>query len=316
MVDTAMWTDRRVRSSALAARAVLSFLMSGPIRTAVPGLVAIGPAGLAEALAVTSEAVVEALTELTDKGLLEVDTEAPLVRVVDGVRWDGAPNPKIVRAWTRLVSDLPPSPLVGRHLASMRAAAAVTCPPELVSEVFGGMAAREPNGSADIDTPSLPYPNPIDRPSEVGPRARAPSASASAPSSASATAPTTTPAADADEGVVAVFEHWSSTLWKRFHDVAPKLTDGRRKKIRSRLGEGYTVEQLKAAIDAVTRSPHHMGENDQGKAWIEIDLVFRNAEKVDGWLTKPVTPIRMNGRNGPLQSREGAPDLEALYGVK
>ena len=77
--------------------------------------------------------------------------------------------------------------------------------------------------------------------------------------------------------VVEVFEHWRETL----KHPRTKLTADRRGKIRARLKEGATVADLKAAIDGCASSSHHMGENDAGKVYDSIGLIFRNAEKVD-----------------------------------
>jgi hypothetical protein len=87
-----------------------------------------------------------------------------------------------------------------------------------------------------------------------------------------------------------VFAFWQTHL---DHPQA-KLTVERHKFIGSRLGEGYSVDDLKAAIRGCKNSPHHMGRNDHGKIYDGIDLIFRNGSKVEqfiGYLkTVPKTP--------------------------
>ena len=89
-----------------------------------------------------------------------------------------------------------------------------------------------------------------------------------------------------------VFDHWKSTL----NHPKTKLGSDRVIKIRSRLREGFTVEELKQAIDGCAASPHHMGDNDRGpdgngKVFDSIGLIFAGSDSVDrfkGYMnTKP-----------------------------
>lgn len=73
-----------------------------------------------------------------------------------------------------------------------------------------------------------------------------------------------------------VFEHWRN----RLHPKA-KSTADRRRKIQARLSEGYTVEQLKRAVDGCAKSAWHREHGHTG-----IGLIFRNAEKVDAFLQR------------------------------
>jgi hypothetical protein len=61
-----------------------------------------------------------------------------------------------------------------------------------------------------------------------------------------------------------------------------KLTPKRVQKIKARLQEGFTVAQLSAAIQAVLHNPWNMGENPQGRRYIELDdHVFRSYEQTE-----------------------------------
>jgi hypothetical protein len=74
-----------------------------------------------------------------------------------------------------------------------------------------------------------------------------------------------------------VFAHWQ----ERLGHSESKFTEDRKQKILARLGEGSSVERLKQAIDGCASSKYHMGENDQGRRYDSIELIFRNAGKVD-----------------------------------
>jgi biotin operon repressor len=88
---------------------------------------------------------------------------------------------------------------------------------------------------------------------------------------------------ETDSKIQEVWSHWEN----HFRDLYPrmKLTDKRKKAIRARL-RSFSVEELKTAIDNISKSPFHRGENEQGQPFAEIERNFRNDEKVEWWLAK------------------------------
>lgn len=83
-----------------------------------------------------------------------------------------------------------------------------------------------------------------------------------------------------------VFEHWQRVM---AHPTA-KFTKERRAKVKARLSEGYTVEQLKAAVDGCRASPHHRGQNDAGAVYDDLELICRNGGKVESFVAKQPVP--------------------------
>jgi hypothetical protein len=181
-----MHTDPRVRRCSLEARYVLAWLMGGPARSSLPGLVAIGPAGLGEAIGINADRVHGLLAELEREGLVQVDATAPLMCVPDSVHWDGKPNPKVLKAWGRLLGDLPTSPLIAGHVAKLVVVALASCPEAEVAATLEPFA----NSSAALDSAPIAHRKPTDRGVQSGLPSRARAASSSAPSSASAEAST------------------------------------------------------------------------------------------------------------------------------
>lgn len=100
------------------------------------------------------------------------------------------------------------------------------------------------------------------------------------------------PAAPADryaDDVRTVFAHWQQV---HGHPTA-KLGDTKSKRykaIAGRLRDGYSVEQLKAAVDGCKRSPHHMGENERATVYDDIELICRDAAHVDKFIRLSGTP--------------------------
>lgn len=63
--------------------------------------------------------------------------------------------------------------------------------------------------------------------------------------------------------------------------VRTKLTAQRRSKIRARLSEGYSVGDLVAAVQGVSRSAFHMGDNDRRQRFDDLTVVLRDGGQVE-----------------------------------
>lgn len=85
------------------------------------------------------------------------------------------------------------------------------------------------------------------------------------------------PTSVAGEMVNAVFSYWQN---QRGHERA-KLDKKRASAIKARLKDGYTVEYLCSAVDGISKSSHHMGQNDSGAVYDDIELICRNGPNVD-----------------------------------
>lgn len=81
--------------------------------------------------------------------------------------------------------------------------------------------------------------------------------------------------------ILEIFTYWQKTLGYR-----SKLDDARRRKIAARLADGFTVLQLKAVVDRTKKDPWRQGENPNRKRYDGIDLIFRNAAKVEEYLSQ------------------------------
>lgn len=82
------------------------------------------------------------------------------------------------------------------------------------------------------------------------------------------------------DDVLQVFAHWQAVM------SSPRslLDDKRRKLIRNALKTGYSVDQLKQAIDGCAKSAWHMGQNDRMTKYNGLDLILRNAEHIDKFM--------------------------------
>lgn len=93
-----------------------------------------------------------------------------------------------------------------------------------------------------------------------------------------------------------IFAYWQTVMDR----PASKLDADREKHIRRGFKLGFTADQLKQAIDGCQRTPHNMGVNEQGKKYNDLDLIFRNASKIESFMNAPV-----GGGNGKIGSSGG-----------
>lgn len=158
------------------------------------------------------------------------------------------------------------------------------------------LAAAERYGRSTVYTVS---PNNFAPPQEMHPAGNAPTPAAPAPQPPQMPHPT--PAAPAprtvkepsvepskesnSEFVVEIFDHWRLKMSK----PRAKLDDKRKTLIAKAL-KIYSADDLKMAIDGCAGSPWHMGQNDRKTKYNDIELILRDAGKIDGFIEKAERP--------------------------
>lgn len=80
--------------------------------------------------------------------------------------------------------------------------------------------------------------------------------------------------------VETVFDHWRQVM-----DSPRSILDRKRAGlIRQALKLGYTVDDLRAAINGCRMTPHNMGVNERGTRFNGLDLILRNADNIDRFM--------------------------------
>jgi hypothetical protein len=87
-----------------------------------------------------------------------------------------------------------------------------------------------------------------------------------------------------------VFDHWVQAMGR---DARTKLDRKREARIKWALRE-YGQERAIAAIDGCRASAWHMGDNDRGKAFNDLTLIFRDAAHIEDFLE----PQKRGARRG------------------
>lgn len=77
-----------------------------------------------------------------------------------------------------------------------------------------------------------------------------------------------------------IFEHWKV----RMGHPRARLDQKRRSKIRQRLCDRYSEQDLLDAIEGCALSSFHQGQNDRSAVFNDIELICRDAKHVDQFL--------------------------------
>ena len=85
-----------------------------------------------------------------------------------------------------------------------------------------------------------------------------------------------------DEAVKIVWDHWVEIMGAAKLAV---LDHDRKVKIAASIHD-YGIEASCLAIDGCASSSFHMGDNPQQKKYNGIDLIFRDADKIEGFIQR------------------------------
>lgn len=84
----------------------------------------------------------------------------------------------------------------------------------------------------------------------------------------------------ASQDVQDVFSHWQRVM----NHPQARLDEKRAKAIGRRLADGYTVADLRQAVDGCRLTPHNMGQNEQRTVYDDIELICRDGPHVDRFI--------------------------------
>lgn len=96
-----------------------------------------------------------------------------------------------------------------------------------------------------------------------------------------------------NEDAGALFDYWRLVM----QHPGAQFTPERERKVRARLRQGYTPDQIKAAIDGCKASPYNQGENLEGRIYDDLELICRNGSKLEGFMNRVGATSRSNGKD-------------------
>lgn len=92
-----------------------------------------------------------------------------------------------------------------------------------------------------------------------------------------------------------VFDHWKAVMNK---NNSARLNKARANKIKARIKEGYSVDDMKLAIDGCANTPHNMGQNDRGELFNDLELICRDGSNLERFMGN-VNRIPASTNQGP-----------------
>jgi hypothetical protein len=246
------------------------YLLTCPERTPLPGLFRAYEAGLAQALGWSLDGFRRAWAEVSEAQMVKADWKAGLVWIPKAIVHERPESPNHIAGWKSAWDELPECDLKAEAFESMRpfiealgetfAEAFVdACPKPLRSMKM--KMKQEMKQEQDQETQI-----PIDPPAGQG----------SLPGVASDAGGSGEP--PSVDPVMIVFVHWQekqSALTKaRLTSLKP--TKDRKRRVTARLREGYTVEDLKLAVDGMFATDWNIE-----KGFTDLELACRDAAHVD-----------------------------------
>lgn len=85
------------------------------------------------------------------------------------------------------------------------------------------------------------------------------------------------PFSGADE----IFKFWASEMNK----PNAKFTEERKNKVKSRLKDGYTIDQIKESITNCSKDPFSQGVNDRNTKFDDLELICRTGKKLESFFS-------------------------------
>lgn len=113
-----------------------------------------------------------------------------------------------------------------------------------------------------------------------------------------------------DNPLLSVFTHWQNVMGKG----QAKLDAKRKRAITGRLKDGYTVEQLCRAVTGCSLSSWHMGKNERNRAYNDIELICRDAAKVDQFIAMADSPPETEAERRKRELEEWASGGDCIEG--
>jgi hypothetical protein len=162
-VSSRVWNDEKFDELSKAkpnAQTLWFWLLTGPLTTAIPGLIPAGVATMAERLNWPLAATRQAWGEIAARGMAVADFKAPLIWLPKAVRHNPPESPNVVRSWRRvLATDIPPSP-VARQAEAYIAAFLERMGPAFAEAFAKGIPASFPESGSGTGSGSTTPPSP------------------------------------------------------------------------------------------------------------------------------------------------------------
>ena len=266
-VDVRIWDDSRVRAMTPikpCGQGLWIRLLVSRHRSAVPGLLCVGEAALAEEFGWSIKDFREAFQEAQGQGLVKADWKARILWIPNARNYNRPESPNVIKSWRIPWDEAPECALKSEAYSVLKAfvegmsplfrkAFEEACAAPLPNQEQEQEQEHEQEQEQEQESPHTPPGGKLDL--------------AVADDSDS----------DADQ-IRSVFDRYRVHHSRMFPSPTNKSKEWRL--IRDRLHEGHTVETLCDAIDGYHESPFHCGVNESGAKYQSLALIMRDGSHV------------------------------------
>ncbi len=270
-IDVRIWGDKKFRSlSPLqpSGQALFLYLLTNPHTNSIPGLYRAGAAAMAEELGWLTEGFREALEEALQQGLVKADLKARVIFIPNAIKYNKPQSVNVVKSWSSHWDEIPECELKtlayqhlkafleGLHVSYLKAFFKAIAKPSLIQE----QDQEQEQEQEQLKTCQV----------------------------ANATGRL------ADENQLAKNIKDLFTYWQKVMNHPKAKLDDKRKRFIKQALKSYSIEDLQRAIDGCASSSHHMGKNDNKTRYDAIDLIFRDADHIEGFINRLKNPNASN----------------------
>ncbi|MFG7180709.1 hypothetical protein ACGYQ5_14370 [Burkholderia pseudomallei] len=298
-VYTKVWGDDKFKALSApppCGRWLWIYLLTGPHTGIIPGLYSLTEAEISEKLHWPISATRRALDEICALDMAKFDREHGVLFIPKGIDYDPPANPNVVRGWKVCWVEVPECDLKREAYAVLKAHVAERGEnfervfedaiewPEPPNRLLNGFRNHSENHS-----PNRSANHSANQEQEQEQEQKEQNHTSISGETVSQTVTETVA-----ETVRQVFAHWQTVM-----DSPRSMLDAKRTRlIVAALKLGYTATDLKLAIDGCRASPFHMGVNEKSTKFNGLDLILRNAEKIDQFIAFAASPPKIANGNG------------------
>lgn len=266
-VYTAFWTSEDIRSMSEDGRMLALYLMTCPHGNML-GCFRLPNAYAAEDMKWDSERVSKGFHELFEKGFAYRCEKTSWMVIRRYLKWNQFENPNVGKAAAKLFDSLSAPGIVKSLLA------------RALREFCGFF----PSGKLDeFESLTEPFENPFETNAESGTTASTTTTAQPEPKIDVEQKPldlsvqtVEIPEADPVETIFA--------FWQKVMSSPRSALDSNRKRLITNALKNYSAADICKAIRGCSKSPYNMGQNPQKTKYNGLDLILRNAEKIDRFI--------------------------------
>lgn len=281
-VDTRIWNDKKFHALSLNGKLIFFYLLTHPHLTSL-GAMRATETGMASELGISMNKFKLAFSEILEKSMVIYDNHINLAWLPNFLKYNVPESPNVIKSWATALEHLPEGVLTDKIIEQVKTFVSTLSPSfqEALPECFQKTPTRtisndtklENNESSELGNLPIVISN------KKSNQCRLPTKLNETINTSKS--PVTNDISD-------IFLHWKTTL----NHPNAVLDKKRQWIIQKALKLGYQVDQLCQAIDGCSKTPHNMGQNEQGQRYDGLHIILRDADQIERFIRNAHTPPR------------------------